>query len=116
MHGFSSGIGARTNDALGNEVAFSRRRRADMNCFVRQVHVQRVGVCIGVVGILAHRYQWPWPIVTLGLAVFHAAIAVILFAIARRRFSQVPFRDSTREWDRDRAWLNRHRKRPTPRP
>lgn len=72
-------------------------------------------LCVGVIGVLSHRYQWPWPIVTLGAAVLHAVIAVILFAIARRRFSQPPFRDSTREWERDRAWLDRHRNRPSSR-
>lgn len=74
-------------------------------------------VCIALIGFLHHRFGWPWPLVTLGLAIVHAFIAAVLFGIARRRFSQPPFRDSAREWERDRAWLNRHRNRPpSPRP
>lgn len=70
-----------------------------------------LALCVGLVGWLSQKQDWPWPLTTFGLAGAHALIGLLLFAIARRKFGRPPFRDSLRELDEDRAWLRRHRKR-----
>jgi uncharacterized membrane protein YqjE len=71
-------------------------------------------LCVGLVGWLSARQGWPWPITTLGLAAAHLIVGVALLLAVKQKFRQPPFRDSTREWEKDREWLNQHRNRRRP--
>ncbi len=72
--------------------------------------------CVGLVGWLSARFSWPWPLTTLGLAGFHLVMGLVFLLAVRRRFREIPFRDSLREWEKDREWLRRHRNRQPPHP
>jgi uncharacterized membrane protein YqjE len=64
-----------------------------------------------VIGWISAAREWPWPAVTAGVALLHLLVAVILVAIARRRFSRSPFRDSLAELERDQEWLEDFREK-----
>lgn len=63
----------------------------------------------GGIGWLSRHQGWPWPAVTLAAAAGHLLAGLVLLAVAKRRFSEPPFRDSLRELEKDRHWLKRHR-------
>ena len=67
--------------------------------------------CAGLIGWLSSRYAWAWPLTTLGMAATHLIIGLIFLLAVRRRFRQLPFRDSIGELEKDREWLHRQRNR-----
>lgn len=76
--------------------------------------VTHAALCVALVGWLSESLGWPWPLTTLGLAGAHGAAAFLLLILAKRKFSQKPFRDSLDELERDRDWLRRGRDRSRP--
>ncbi len=76
--------------------------------------VTHAALCVALVGWLSQSRDWPWPLTTLGLAGAHAATAIFLLTLAKRKFSQKPFRDSLEELERDRDWLRRRGDRNRP--
>ena len=63
----------------------------------------------GVAMLIAH-FQWAWPKTVICVGGLHIFIAFLLLIIARKRLSQAAFRDTLREIEKDRQWLeNKHR-------
>lgn len=67
--------------------------------------------CVGLIGLLSAKFSWAWPQTTLGLAAAHFIVGLIFLLAVRRRFQQLPFRDSIGELEKDREWLHRQRNR-----
>ncbi len=71
-----------------------------------------VTVLAGGLGMLSHYYEWSWPKVVICTGALHVFVAFVLLIIAKKRLSQAAFRDSLKEIEKDRQWLeNRHRQR-----
>jgi len=69
-----------------------------------------VALLSGGVGMLIAHFQWPWPKTVIGVGLIHIFVAFLLLMIAKKRLSQAAFRDSLKEIEKDRQWLeNRHR-------
>lgn len=65
---------------------------------------------VGGVAWVSTSQGWTWYKVTLIVAGIHLLMAVLLVAIAKRRFGRRPFRDSIDEFKRDREWLEEMRR------
>lgn len=64
----------------------------------------------GGVSMLIIHYQWAWPKTVLSVGGIHVVVALLLLVIAKKSLSQAAFRDTIREFEKDRQWLeNRHR-------
>ena len=69
-----------------------------------------VALLTGGVAMLIAHFQWPWPNTVIGVGGIHIFIAFLLLIIVRKRLSQTAFRDTLREIEKDRQWLeNKHR-------
>ncbi len=71
-----------------------------------------ITVLTGVIGMLTLHFEWSWPKVVLCTGGIHFFGTFLLLIIAKKRLSQTAFRDSLKEIEKDRQWLeNRHRQR-----
>jgi len=69
-----------------------------------------VALLTGGVAMLIAHFQWSWPKTVIGVGGLHIFAAFFLFIVAKKRLSQTAFRDTLREIEKDRQWLeNKHR-------
>lgn len=69
-----------------------------------------VALLAGGVGMFIVHFNWPWPETVLGVGGVHIAVAFLLLIIAKKSLSQAAFRDTLREFEKDRQWLeDKHR-------
>ncbi|MFK5920664.1 MAG: phage holin family protein [Verrucomicrobiota bacterium] len=59
----------------------------------------------GAIGMLTIHFDWSWPKVVLVTGGIHLFVAFLLLIIAKKRLSQTAFRDSLKEIEKDRQWL-----------
>ena len=60
----------------------------------------------GAIALAADHFERPWPTMALIAGGIHLALGVGLLLAARSRLRGSPFRDTRRELDKDRQWLN----------
>lgn len=63
----------------------------------------------GGVAMAATHFDRPWPVMALLAGAAHLILAVCLILAARFRLRGAPFRDTRREFEKDREWLNEMR-------
>lgn len=69
-----------------------------------------IALLTGGVGMAIAHFDWPWTTTVLGVGGLHVFFAFLLLTIAKKRLSQTAFRDTLREFEKDRQWLkNKHR-------
>lgn len=69
-----------------------------------------IALLAGGVGMMIAHFHWPWPLTVLGVGGLHVFVAFLLLIIAKKRLSQTAFRDTLKEIEKDRQWLeNKHR-------
>lgn len=69
-----------------------------------------LGCCIVLVAKISESTSLDWVDVTLYLAIAHIAFALAGLLAGRRLLSSSYFRDSLKEFENDRRWLERYRK------
>ncbi len=65
----------------------------------------------GAIGMLTIHFDWSWPKVVLITGGIHLFVAFLLLIIAKKRLSQTAFRDSLKEIEKDRQWLEDRQRR-----
>ncbi|HRX56012.1 MAG TPA: phage holin family protein [Verrucomicrobiales bacterium] len=124
----SAGIPEATFSALGSAIDFlslrfdlaqveakeaGRAIRRTLLCLIIGVVFLILGYAVfiaALVGLLQRYAHWPWPLTLSGLALIHFLAGFILLNVTGRTKTKNWFASSLAELEKDRSWLDRHRR------